>query len=121
MSKVKYEEYGGLTDGLPFVLHPRIKRSVQENSGNQNWHENIELQLCTEGQGSVLLDGIRYDVQARDVVIVNPNVLHYTWSDRAMEYACLILSSDFCRQMGIDPHVLRFSPLVRSERLTALF
>ncbi len=121
MGNVKYEEYQGLTKGLPFVLHPSIRRSLHANDGNQNWHENIELQLCTEGRGGVLLDGKSYHFQKHDIVIVNPNVLHYTWSDCSMEYACLIPSTDFCSQMGIDPHALSFAPIVRNERLTELF
>ena len=121
MENVKYEEYQGITEGLPFVLHTNIRRSLYANDGNQNWHENIELQLCTEGQGSLLLDGAVYELQKNDMAIVTPNVLHYTWSDSSMVYACLILSTDFCRQMGIDPHTLSFPPIVRDKALTDLF
>lgn len=121
MLGTRHEEYGHLTDGLPFVLYTDLKRSGFHNSRENNWHENPEIQLCTGGSGRVLLDGQAFSFCKNDMVVVEPNVLHYTCTDTELTYSCLIISADFCKQAGIDLLRISFSPFIQNELLTALF
>ena len=121
MLGTRYEEYSHFINGLPFLLNTGLKRSCFYRSTENNWHENLEIQLCTSGQGSVLLDGQKYAFTKDDMVIVNANVLHYTGTETELNYDCLIISTDFCRQAGIDPESLLIEPLVRNPVLMHLF
>ena len=69
----------------------------------------------------VLLNGQRHDFLKDDIVVVNSNVIHYTCTESRLTYSCLIISTEFCRQMGIDYDLLSFSPLIRDPRMTELF
>ena len=91
MKTVRREEYVRFEDDLPFYFQPRIVRTPKLCSTSQNWHENIELQLCLCGRGEVLLDGEKYPFEKGDVIVVPPNAIHYTTTDSSLEYACLIL------------------------------
>lgn len=118
---IRYEEYADASGGIPFVLYEGIERSARLYSECQNWHENLEFQLCTAGEGFVLIDGERHAFRAGELALVGANAIHYTFSDTAMTYSCLIVSTAFCEQMGIDYRRLAFSPLVQSETLRAHF
>lgn len=120
MIGTRHEEYGQLIDGLPFVLYTDLKRTPFLRSKDNNWHENLELQLCTEGCGAVLLDGEKHLFNVNDIVVVNSNVLHYTGTDTSLTYHCLIVSTDFCRQVGLDPNFMHFEPHLQSSALVAL-
>lgn len=120
MIGTRYEEYGYFDKGLPFVLNSDIKRTSFIYSKEKNWHEDIEIQLCTEGKGWVLLNGEKYEFCENDIAIVNSNVIHYTSTDSHITYTCLIVSASFCRQMGIDYEKLEFNPLIKSEKTASL-
>ena len=42
-------------NNLPFVLNTDLKRTYFNRSAESNWHEDLEIQLCTQGNGTVLL------------------------------------------------------------------
>jgi AraC-like DNA-binding protein len=119
MLGTRYEEYRGSANRLPFVLHVGIKRDATNFSNEKNWHEDLELQICTEGRGSVLLNGESYVMERGDVVVVNSNVIHHTGTDSSLIYTCIIIRSDFCRAIGIDCRELSFSPIIRDGSVTS--
>lgn len=121
MLGTRYEEYEQLVKGLPFVLHVGLKRDRLRRSASSNWHENLEIQLCTNGSGTVLVDSKHHPCRRGDMIVVNSNSLHYTGSDTEITYSCLIVNTDFCRQIGIDPTALRFETLIHSELPIRLF
>lgn len=120
MIGTRHEEYTHFENNLPFLLQIDIQRNPRLRSRAQNWHENIEIQLCTDGEGEVLLDGERYPFCKGDCVVVNSNVIHYTDTVQSLSYTCLIISADFCRQMGIAYDRLQFSPHLRDKKVCAL-
>ena len=124
MKEMRHEEYASFTDGLPFSIGLDIQRSPYNLSKEQNWHENIEIQFFTQGCGSVLIDGEKYEVGEGDIVAVNSNILHYTFTDTSLTYTCIIISTDWCKRMGIDHGCLRFHALISdsgiSEAICAL-
>lgn len=121
MLGTRHEQYSHFINGLPFLLNTGLERSRYYRSTENNWHENLEIQLCTSGEGTVLLDGKKYSFIKDDMVVVNANVLHYTGTESDLTYDCLIISTDFCRQAGIDHQTLYIEPLVRSSALVHLF
>lgn len=117
---LRYEEYTDTPGQVPFVLNENIRRTSILRSKNQNWHENIEIQFCKEGEGFVLIDGKCHAFSKGDVALIDSGAIHYTFTDTNMIYTCIIVSTNFCKQMGIDHHNLSFVPLLRNEKLTAL-
>lgn len=120
MIGTRHEEYTHFDDELPFFLQIGLNRTPGICSKEQNWHENLEIQFCTDGEGEVLLNGEKYAFKRHDCIVVNSNVIHYTGTTDRLTYTCLIISADFCKQMGIDYDRLQFSPHIRSERLRLL-
>lgn len=121
MLDTRHEEFKRFTDGLPFVFHTNLKRTSHDYSKENNWHDNLEIQLCVEGSGTVLLDGERIAFNKNDIVVVNSNVIHYTGTDTSLVYSCLIVSTEFCRQIGLDPAGILFSSHIKSDTLVSLF
>lgn len=117
MLGTRHEEYQYSNNTLPFVFNTDLERTYYNRSAESNWHEDLEIQLCTDGNGTVLLDGQMYDFQKNDIVVVNSNVIHYTGTDTALTYSCLIISNDFCKMIGIDLQKYAFAPVVKSAVL----
>jgi len=119
--KTHYEEYNHIQRQIPFVLNDDLKRTSNLRSENMNWHENIEIQYCKEGEGVVLIDGKHYDFKAGDIAVIGSNSIHYTFSDTAMVYSCVIVGTEFCNQMGIDYNRLSFTPLLKDRKIGNIF
>lgn len=120
INSARHEEYPSASGEAPFVLKTDIERTPHKVSTEQNWHDELEIELCTEGEGEVLLDGKSYPFSAGDVIIVNSGVLHHTGSSARVVYTCLIPRLDLCRTVGLDPTRLCFEPLVRDGELAEL-
>ena len=121
MLGTRYEEYEQLRDGLPFVLNVNIKRNRYNLSKETNWHENLEIQLCKKGSGTILLDGGKYPFCKNDIAVVNSNVIHYTGTDNELIYDCLIIGTEFCKQMGLEFNSMLFESVVKSSEIAGLF
>ncbi len=120
MIGTRYEGYYQKEDKLPFFMNLNLERTPKTLSKEQNWHEELEIQFCEGGQGSVLLDGERLELCEGDVAIVNPNVIHYTGTEERLVYSCVIINCDFLARVGVDCKQLRFEPLVKSTRVSFL-
>ena len=118
---LRYEEYTDTPGQAPFVLNQNIQRTAALRSKNQNWHENIEIQFCKEGEGFVLIDGKCHAFSKGDIALIDSGAIHYTFTDTNMVYTCIIVSTYFCKQMGIDYQRLSFVPLLQNEKLFGLF
>ena len=112
-----FEDYSSLPDGLPFILHVDLLRTPYTIKPYQNWHDEPEIQLCTDGRGTVLIDGVQYDFVPGDIAAVDSGVIHWTGTRSELVYTCLIVSADFCRHAGINCDALRFTPHFRDAAL----
>lgn len=110
MLGTRYEEYISFNDNLPFKLTLGITITPQTYSHEANWHENLEIQFCTEGCGYVLMDKENHDIIKNHVAVVNSNVIHHTNTADMIKYDCLIIDTAFCTQMGINTSFLFFEP-----------
>lgn len=108
MLGTRYEEYSHYYNNLPFRLTPDIEITSSSYSHEANWHENLELQLCTAGQGSVMLDEKNIPFCKNDIILINSNVIHHTNTTGIIRYTCLIIDTQFCKSIGIDPITLQF-------------
>lgn len=117
----RYEEYTKLNDNFPCFFHHNLERLLHNNSGQANWHENLEVQICTEGDGYVLLDEQKLDFLKNDVVVVNANVVHYTATNTQMKYSCLIIDSQFCKMADISHMDLIFDSHFKSDTISHIF
>ena len=121
MLGTRYEEYLNFTDNIPFILSRNIKRSTDIYSTDVNWHDNIEIQLCTQGEGFVLLDSKHISFNKGEIAIANSNVMHYTGTHSNLNYDCLILDSKFCRQANIYPDKTFFDEHFESEYILKIW
>lgn len=121
MKNVRYEQYSELMGEVPFVLNSNLTRSPICYSDKQNWHENIEIQLCVDGVGSVLIDGKQYDFNKNDIAVINSNSIHYTYSNTSVTYSCIIVGTDFCKRIGLDYNRVSFYPIVQNPSITKIF
>ena len=55
MLGTRYEDYSSLEGKLPFKLVIDRRVTPDTYSPEANWHDNLELQLCTDGKGYVTL------------------------------------------------------------------
>ena len=111
MLTTRFEDYANLKTSLPFTFENDIHRTKMTSGTEANWHENLEIQVCTKGEGFVLLDRNKFSIKKDDIIIVNSQVIHYTGTNSELNYACLIIDSDFCKQADIDHTALTFEPL----------
>ncbi len=121
MFETRYEEYDKLPENMPCVFLPDIKRTKLFCQKLTNWHENLEIQLCTFGRGYVLLNGEKYEIKKGDIIVVNSDVVHYTGTDDDMKYNCLIIDSALCKSALIDHTKLCFEPFIASPTIIKLF
>jgi len=122
MKPDRYEEYKNFPDFLPFVFHSKIARDARTVARQSNWHENLEIQYCDAGRGTVLLDGVRVPFSEGETVAVNGGVIHRTDADgEELVYSCVILDSEFCRRAGIDVSKIRFDSRFSDARVGNLF
>lgn len=121
MIGTRYEEYSHFEGDIPFVLLPELCISRVTHHNIANWHDNIELQLCRSGRGTVMIDEKFIPFEKNDIVVINSNVLHHTDSDETVKLSCLIIDTAFCRNVGLDPATLRFSEKIKSDSFTELF
>lgn len=119
--KIRYEEYSNAAGLVPFILSDNIKRTPLLYSESQNWHENIEIQYCHNGEGFVRIDGMTHEFGAGDIALIDSSSIHYTYSHTDMTYSCIIVRTEFCKQMGIDHSGLSFTPILRDDRVSCLF
>ena len=119
MLGTRYEEYGQKLGELPFVLNLDIKRNQYNLSKQANWHENLEMQVCVSGNGTVLSDGKKHTFNKNDIAVINSNAIHYTATDTELIYDVIIISTDFCKQMGFDS--INYNPVFKSHKILTLF
>lgn len=115
MLGTRHEEYYSYFNNLPFRLTQDIEITASSYSHEANWHDNLELQLCTDGQGSVMLDEKIIPFAKNDIILINSNVIHHTSTTGIIRYSCLIVDTQFCQSIGIDPIALQFCSKLTSN------
>ncbi len=115
--ETRYEEYHNHGLVLPCIPFLHIHRRFDRPSQATNWHDNPEIQLCIEGEGFVLIDGERHPFRKGDIIVVNANQVHFTGTDSALTYHCLILDDQFCRMANLPYQQYRFDTAFRDGEM----
>ena len=114
MEKYRFEDYSQIKEHTPCVVNSDIIRKKYKLSDTANWHHNTEIQLCCEGSGYVILNGVRTEIGIGDIVAVNCNTIHFTGTDDYIKYHCIIIDNDFCVNSGIDCSVIQFQNVFKN-------
>lgn len=120
MRRTRHEKYIDFSL-IPFVFHWKLVRTVARSGDPANWHENLEIQYCHEGEGYILIDGKRHNVKAGDIIVANSNSLHFTGTDSNIMFSVIIVDIEFCKEIGIDYTKLTFEPIINNEKISQLF
>ncbi|MEE1026127.1 MAG: AraC family transcriptional regulator [Acutalibacteraceae bacterium] len=114
MENYRFEDYSQIKEHIPCVVNYDIIRTKNKLSDTANWHHNLEIQLCCEGSGFVILDGVRTEIGVGDIVAVNCNTIHFTGTDDYIKYHCIIINNDFCENSGIDCSDIQFENVFKN-------
>lgn len=108
---------------MPFIFHTDTVCDFENNYSRLHWHENIEVLYCREGEGEVFSDAKRIEMKPQSIIVINSSAPHtvFNKNSKGVEYDCLIIDFDFCRQNGIDLQKTVFDEQIISERGAALF
>lgn len=119
---VNYEKFAKLDPALPITFHGDNKNRGKTAGFYLHWHEHIELLCVTSGRSSISLGNNQYDISEGDIIIINPNVLHYMASKPSdCAYHCLILHKMFLDNIDFPINKLFFSEYIRDKRLWDAF
>lgn len=120
MELTRYEQYESYKNSLPFVLYLDIQKNQMNLSVQSNWHDDIEIQFCTKGKGKLFCGGEEYPFEEGQVAIINSNIIHNTLSTEGLNYTCLIVSSQFLKQIGFEFEKMDFKPTISDLSLSVL-
>ena len=119
MSDLFYEHHTNIRKDMlcPFIL------SLREHSLDCicNWHENVEILMVTEGDGTLRYGNVEMQVCAGDMIIVNSRTIHRLYSEIGVSYYFIIIDEGFCTENGLSVKERSFTPIVRSEESRRLF
>ena len=117
MKNYRYEDYSQIKEHTPCVVNCDIVRTKLKSNDTANWHNNVEIQLCCDGSGYVILNGVRTEIGVGDIVAVNCNTVHYTGTDDYIKYHCIIIDNDFCENSGIDCSDVQFENVFKNTTI----
>ena len=117
MENYRYEDYSQIKEHIPCVVNCDIIRTKLKLSDTANWHNNVEIQLCCEGSGYVILNGFRTEIGVGDIVAVNCNTIHFTGTDDYIKYHCIIIDNDFCQNSGINCADIQFENIFKDRKI----
>lgn len=100
MANLSYETHIVGNPLLPFRFHTLFPYTGCKRC-SPNWHENIEILVCTRGSAWFMLDGRQYPFQPGDICIANAYCVHTTIQEQNLDYHCLIIDKNFCEENGI--------------------
>lgn len=118
--KYSYELHVMENKLLPFIFHlDDVNRTTEW--WTPNWHTNIEILMCIEGECSVMCGTREYKFCEGDILVVNPNVVHRIFTSTHARYYCLIVDEDFCRANAIDLSRYTITTLICDAKLRQIY
>lgn len=119
MDSYIYEDHVIKDPLLPFFVLRDFVYPLQNYS--PNWHENIEILYCYDGDGYVKCGLEDYHITSGDIFIANSNTPHRVHTQTSVSYHGLIIDNSFCIANGFSVTQLHFQELIRDEALVADF
>ena len=116
MTSIRYEAHRTGEETVPFTLYEGLVRSATKRSDKPNFHEEYEIEICHEGEGFALIDGVRTPFCAGDIIVVHPGEIHYTGSEKELTYTALLFDGTLFSRLAItDDSPPRFMHRIQSE------
>lgn len=119
MKNYVYENHVISEPLLPFIFHRQY--IVRQRVNTPNWHTNIELLYCLEGNGFIRSGISSTPFTPGTIFVVNPDTPHSIGSESSVKYRCLIIDNSFCEENGIPIGQLVFKSHIQDTALCALF
>ncbi len=116
--KVYYETRNFIKNALPFSLHTDYM--VKTANHYVHKHREVELLVGISGSGQVIADLKTIPIKEREIVVINPNKVHYIISESVFTYYCIIADSEFLAANGIDIASLSFEEHFEDPELLSL-
>lgn len=100
----------------PVIFHRDVVKAGGYNVAN--WHENVELLLFLDGEGTLICEEEQTLMRAGDIGVIDSHMLHRITSESTVSYYCLIVDETFCRKNGLAPAAASFPRRICSAELT---
>lgn len=122
MERIDYETHEFKNKQLPFTLQ-RVHMHTNNQAKNIyiNWHSNIEIYYCIDGEGQILSGAKLINVKKGNIVVINSNLFHDIITHSSIECYFLIIDNEFCRSHGINPEEILFEDFIDDETTKAAF
>lgn len=117
-TNIYYESRMFVNSVLPFSLHIDIMVNTSHHYVHK--HKELEILKGISGSGVVYTDMKPIEASENDIIIANPNRIHYITSDKVYKYYCLIIDSDFLSSMGIDAESVCLEDHIKDPYLSDL-
>lgn len=115
-------EYHGLGSELPIILHFDELKKDGYGKSFANWHENIELLLCTKGFGHTIINSNSVETKAGAITVINSGLMHSTITESDfLQYYCLIIDTAFLKTLGLDVENISLTEFVKDDKLNEYF
>lgn len=102
---------------LPIIYHMDYLSFPSQKSCISNWHENVELICCIEGEGRAVVNSASIPLKQGNILVINSGDIHYITTDcPMMTYYCLIIYTGFLKELGIDVEKTSFCENVTDSR-----
>ena len=75
MANYTYETHDMPNPLLPFIFHRDTV--VSQTTFLPNWHENIELIYCIEGEGLAVINSNHINIEQGSLLVINSGDIHY--------------------------------------------
>ena len=115
----RYKKKIGLDD-IPCIIYNKTEKTSSDKFHSANWHEDLEIQFFTEGEGYLLICGEKQTVKENSVALINSNLIHHTATDSNITYYPIIIDFKFCKNAGIDCSSLIFDTLINDDEIIEL-
>ncbi|MBE7042373.1 MAG: AraC family transcriptional regulator [Ruminococcaceae bacterium] len=120
MKSIQYEtpsSHTYLNRHCPFRLG--YNENMKESS--YNWHTNLEIIYVTKGFGTIRCEDDYYHLREGTVFVVNPDTLHYVYSDSGISFYFILIDEQFFTDNGFTLEQYAFHPVIHDSRIEKNF
>ena len=107
-------------NGLPCFCHLGYIGN-KDTPHRPNWHKDIEILLCSKGEGFVEYDDQTVNVAAGDMIVVNSGIAHRILTHSYVEYWFLIIDAAFQAEHGFPAEKTYFTVKLSDRALNKKF
>ncbi len=116
-----YEKHSYKNTKLPIIYHYDTVGAEGMQSW-PNWHENIEILFCTDGEGEAVIGSHQVKMPKRGLTVVNSGKIHYTNPiSGSIKYHCLIIDVGFLEDAGFQTEVYELEECVADDVAARIF